>query len=79
MVDYTPADIGLFIQKLSDQTGIPIEKDAVQFIADASRGQMSRAEKLFMRLRDFAQVEGAASIGLEFARDMLSMVIEQET
>lgn len=79
MVDYTSADTGQFIKKLSGQLGIPIEEDATRFIADASRGQISRAEKLFKRLRDFAQVEGVASIGLEFAQDRLSMVIEQET
>ena len=79
MVDYTSADISLFIQKLSEQIGITIEEDALQFIADASRGQMSRAKKLFMRLRDFAQVEVVGSIGLEYARDRLSMVIEQDT
>jgi len=58
--------------------GIIIEEDALHFVADASRGQKSRAKKLFKRLRDFAQVEGVGSIGLEYARDRLSMVIEQE-
>ena len=79
MVDYTSADICLFIQKLSEQFGITIEENAVLGIADASRGQMAKAKKLFMRLRDFAQVEGVASIGLDYARDRLSLVIEQDT
>ena len=79
MVDYTSADIGLFIQKLSEQLGITIEEDAARIIADASRGQMTRAEKLFNRLRDFAQVEGVASIGMDYVRDRLSLVIDQET
>lgn len=79
MADYSSVDIGLLIRKLSGQIGISIEEDAVQFIADASRGQMSRAKKLVMRLRDFAQVEGVDSIGLEYARERLSMVIAHET
>lgn len=79
MADYSSADIGRFIQMLSGQIGVNIEEDAKQFIADASRGQISRAKKLIMRLRDFAQVEGVVSIGLEYARERLSMVIAQET
>lgn len=79
MVEYTSADIGLFIQKLSEQLGIHINEDAAQFIVDASQGQMTKAEKLFSRLRDFAQVEGVASIGLDYVRDRFSLVIDQET
>lgn len=79
MVDYTSADIGLFIHKLSEQLGITIEEDAARIIADASQGRISRAEKFFKRLRDFAQVEGVASIGMDYVRDRLSLVIDQET
>ena len=78
MVAHSSEDIIHYIHFLSEQTGIPIEEDAEQFIADASRGQMSRAKKLVMRLRDFAQVEGIGSIGLEYARERLSIVIAQE-
>ena len=78
MGNYSSADISRFIHKLSGQIGIPIDEDAGQFIADASQGQMSRAKKLTMRLRDFAEVEGVASIGLEYAREKLSTLITQD-
>lgn len=57
---YAPEELRLIVMRAAKIIGIPIEEDGAEEIARRSRGTPRIANRLLKRVRDFAQVMGAA-------------------
>ncbi|NJK43633.1 MAG: Holliday junction branch migration DNA helicase RuvB [Pleurocapsa sp. SU_196_0] len=68
---YSPEEIALSLMREAILQGIEIEPDAALEIGARSRGTMRIAKNLLNRVRDYAQVAGENSIGIERAKDAL--------
>ncbi len=68
---YTIEELSQIIKRTSRVMGCPIEPLAVTELAQRSRGTPRVANRLFRRVRDFAQVHHQGSITLEICKDSL--------
>ncbi|MCL1989689.1 MAG: Holliday junction branch migration DNA helicase RuvB [Defluviitaleaceae bacterium] len=62
---YDEADLNLIVQRTADVYGVAIEADAAVELARRSRGTPRIANRLFRRVRDYAQVKGNGRITRE--------------
>ena len=65
---YTAEELAAGAARDARLTGVGLEEEAALEIGRRSRGTMRIAKRLLRRVRDFAQVAGEASIGLERTR-----------
>ena len=68
---YTPAELAIGLTREAIAKGFSIQDDAALEMGARSRGTMRIAKHLLSRVRDFAQVSGEETIGLERAQDAL--------
>ena len=68
---YSPEELGAIVKRTSQVYGSSIDADAVAEIAKRSRGTPRIANRLFRRIRDFAQVYNDGHIDLSLTRDAL--------
>ena len=59
---YTPEELATIVKRSANILGLPITDDGAYEIASRSRGTPRIANRLLKRVRDFAQVEGKATI-----------------
>jgi Holliday junction DNA helicase RuvB len=71
---YGPADLGLIVRRSARILEVPIDDDGAETIAARSRGTPRVANRLLKRVRDFAQVRGAAVIDTEVALEALELL-----
>ena len=74
-LDFYSADaLATIVERSARLLGIDLEAGGAREIADRSRGTPRIANRLVRRVRDFAQVEGAARIDAEVARRALDQL-----
>jgi len=71
---YRPEELARIIQRSAHLLAIPIDPAGAAEIARRSRGTPRVANRLLRRVRDFAQVEGAAGIDLAGAQRALGLL-----
>jgi Holliday junction DNA helicase RuvB len=71
---YRPEELTQIVDRSGRLLAIAIEGDAARELARRSRGTPRVANRLLRRVRDFAQVEGAAGIDLAAARKALALL-----
>ena len=71
---YRPEELMLIVQRSARILGVGVEPDGAMEIARRSRGTPRVANRLLRRVRDFAQVERAATIDLAIARNALTLL-----
>jgi Holliday junction DNA helicase RuvB len=71
---YRPEELKEIVLRSAKLLGVPIETAGAEEIARRSRGTPRVANRLLRRVRDFAQVDRAKSIGLEVARRALTLL-----
>jgi len=71
---YRPEELMLIVQRSARILGIGVEPDGAMEIARRSRGTPRVANRLLRRVRDFAQVERAATIDLAIAKNALTLL-----
>jgi holliday junction DNA helicase RuvB len=69
---YSAEDMEQIIFRSSRILGTEVTKDAAELIAKCSRGTPRIANRVFKRIRDFAQIKGKGKIDLEIAKDSLA-------
>jgi holliday junction DNA helicase RuvB len=65
---YSPAELGLILERSAHILQVPIERQAVAAIAKMSRGTPRVANRLLRRVRDYAQVRSNGTITVTNAR-----------
>jgi Holliday junction DNA helicase RuvB len=70
---YESEELRSVLLRAADKLGLSASASAVELIASRSRGTPRIANRLLRRVRDFALVEGAASIGDELAAAALDV------
>lgn len=68
---YSAEELGAIVKRTSQVYGSTIDNDAVAEIAKRSRGTPRIANRLFRRIRDFAQVYNDGHIDLQITQDAL--------
>lgn len=68
---YSLEELAKIVKRSSNVLSTPIDHDAIHEIAKRSRGTPRIANRLFRRVRDFAQVLGGGEITLEIAQHAL--------
>lgn len=68
---YSPEELELVIRRSAQILNVRIESGALRLLASSSRGTPRIANRLLRRMRDFAQVQGAASINETIVREGL--------
>jgi Holliday junction DNA helicase RuvB len=71
---YRPEELTLIVQRSARILGVAVETDGAMEIARRSRGTPRVANRLLRRVRDFAQVERAATIDLAIAKNALTLL-----
>jgi len=71
---YVPEDLATIVRRSAGILGIEITADGAAEIARRSRGTPRIANRLLRRVRDFAQVGGSPSVGVEEARRALDLL-----
>ncbi len=71
---YTPEELGVIVVRSAKILKIAFDPDGALEIASRSRGTPRIANRLFRRVRDFAQVNGDGRITLEAAREALDIL-----
>lgn len=69
---YTNAEIAQIVERTSKVYGTPIEEEAKNLIASRSRGTPRIANRIYKRVRDFADYRGEKSISPSLALSALS-------
>ena len=69
---YDAADLKLIVQRTADVYDVQVEEDAAVELARRSRGTPRIANRLFRRVRDYAQVKGDGLVTHEIANMALS-------
>jgi Holliday junction DNA helicase RuvB len=69
---YDPDSLATIVDRSARILGVPIDEDAAREIARRSRGTPRIANRLLRRVRDFAQVDGKASIDRGTAAEALA-------
>jgi Holliday junction DNA helicase RuvB len=76
---YAPEELKLIVKRSAGIMNIAIEDKAALEIARRSRGTPRIANRLLKRIRDFAQVLGDGTIGLEIAKSsLLSLEVDNK-
>ncbi len=75
MEPYTTEDICEYIQMIVSCCHLSVSTDAIRYIAEHCNQKFIRANKLIMRLRDFAQVENVTEVTLPYVQNKLSFVL----
>src|SRR5215204_3048770 len=70
---YTPEELEAIVTRSADLLGVEIDQVAAAEVARRSRGTPRIANRLLRRVRDFAQVKGHATVGLEMAQASLQL------
>jgi holliday junction DNA helicase RuvB len=70
---YESAELRKVLERAAGKLGLSATEQAVELIASRSRGTPRIANRLLRRVRDFALVEGAQSIGAELASAALDV------
>ena len=65
---YKPEELFHIVNRSANILGVEIEADGAMEIASRSRGTPRIGNRLLKRIRDFAEVKGDGTIGLEIAR-----------
>lgn len=68
---YAKEELGKIIERTSSVYGTPIEAEAMELLAKRSRGTPRIANRLYKRVRDFADFEGKSKIDVETANEAL--------
>lgn len=68
---YPVSDLQIIVERSSRLLVVPLDKEAGEEMARRSRGTPRVANRLLRRVRDYAQILGDGTIGLEMARDSL--------
>jgi Holliday junction DNA helicase RuvB len=71
---YRPEELMRIVQRSARILGVAVEPDGAMEIARRSRGTPRVANRLLRRVRDFAQVERAATLDLAIARKALTLL-----
>jgi len=71
---YSPRELQTIVLRSARIFNVPIDADGALEIASRSRGTARIANRLFRRVRDYAQVEGDGVITREIARPALEML-----
>jgi Holliday junction DNA helicase RuvB len=71
---YRPEELTQIVVRSARLLAIQIDDDAAREVARRSRGTPRVANRLLRRVRDFAQVEGAAGVDLAGARKALALL-----
>ncbi|MDY6391336.1 MAG: Holliday junction branch migration DNA helicase RuvB [Bacilli bacterium] len=69
---YSEDELQQIVERTSRVLNAPIAPEAAQLIAARSRGTPRLANRLFKRVRDFADFKGETSIGVETTQEALS-------
>ena len=76
---YAPEELKLIVKRSADIMNVAIEDNAALEIAKRSRGTPRIANRLLKRIRDFAQVLGDGTIGLDIAKSsLLSLEVDNK-
>jgi Holliday junction DNA helicase RuvB len=70
---YTSEELEAIVRRSADLLGVEIEQDAAAEVARRSRGTPRIANRLLRRVRDYAQVKGHATVGIEMAQASLHL------
>ncbi|MGE3913342.1 MAG: Holliday junction branch migration DNA helicase RuvB [Chloroflexota bacterium] len=70
---YTPAELEAIVQRSAALLGVQLEPDAAMEVARRSRGTPRIANRLLRRVRDFAQVKGRPTVGMDVTRASLEL------
>jgi Holliday junction DNA helicase RuvB len=70
---YTSEELEAIVRRSADLLGVEIDQDAAAEVARRSRGTPRIANRLLRRVRDYAQVKGHATVGIEMARASLHL------
>jgi len=62
---YEPAELEIILKKAAEKLHVRIDADAIQTLAQRSRGTPRIALRLLKRSRDYAQVEGEGAVTIE--------------
>ena len=65
---YPPEDLARIVSRSAGILSCPIDPDAVDMIAQRSRGTPRLANRLLKRIRDFADVDGLPAINVDISR-----------
>lgn len=71
---YSPRELTMILERSSRIFNIPAEPDGLLEIASRSRGTARIANRLFRRVRDYAQVKGAGVVTREMAQAALELL-----
>jgi holliday junction DNA helicase RuvB len=71
---YIPEHLAQIVERSAGILGVDIDGEGARTIASRSRGTPRVANRLLKRVRDFAQVKGAGTIGAEVAIGALEML-----
>jgi Holliday junction DNA helicase RuvB len=70
---YSPEELEAIVRRSADLLGVEIEQEAAAEVARRSRGTPRIANRLLRRVRDYAQVKGHTTVGIEMARASLHL------
>lgn len=70
---YTPAELEAIVRRSANLLGVDLDAEAATEIARRSRGTPRVANRLLRRVRDYAQVKGQATVGMEVTRASLEL------
>jgi holliday junction DNA helicase RuvB len=70
---YTPAELEAIVRRSANLLGVDLNAESASEIARRSRGTPRVANRLLRRVRDYAQVKGQPTVGLEVTRASLQL------
>jgi len=70
---YSPEELEAIVKRSADLLGVELDQVAAAEIARRSRGTPRIANRLLRRVRDYAQVKGHATVGLEMTQASLQL------
>lgn len=71
---YSQSELVLIIQKNAAKLNLPVEDDALQVMANCSRGTPRISNRILRRVRDFALVNGVAKVTLSEVKKALDLM-----
>jgi Holliday junction DNA helicase RuvB len=71
---YSPEELQRIVLRSARISGVPVDPEGVLEIAARSRGTARVANRLFRRVRDYAQVKGDGTVTREIVRPALEML-----
>jgi holliday junction DNA helicase RuvB len=70
---YTAGELESIVRRSADLLGVDLDTESAIEIARRSRGTPRIANRLLRRVRDYAQVKGQTTVGLEMTRGSLEL------